>query len=62
MSKSKSEERREDIQRSDKMVKPSKSVRNFNFPAHNVSVEASSIKEANKKLDTHLKSKSNQDD
>lgn len=60
--KSKSQEKREAEQRTDKMVKPSKSVRDFNFPHHSVTIQATNIREAENKLEDHLKPKSKQDD
>ena len=48
--------------KADKMVKPKQAVRPFNFPNHNLTVEAANIREAEAKLESHLKSKSKQDD
>ena len=51
-----------DTKKANKMAKPSKSVRPFNFPAHGVTVEAKDIRDAESKLKEHLKPKSKQDD
>jgi hypothetical protein len=48
--------------KSDKMMKPSKAVRPFNFPAHGVTVDATDTHDAEKKLQDHLKPKSKKDD
>jgi hypothetical protein len=47
--------------RADKMAKPSKSVRDFNFPAHGITVQATGIREAESKLE-NLKHKQKEDD
>ena len=57
MGESKSEQRRKTIQRSDKMVKPTQGVRDFNFPRHDVTIKASTASEATEKLNDSLKSK-----
>lgn len=48
--------------KADKMVKPNSSIRQFNFPKHNITIEASSIRDAEAKLEILLKSKSKNDD
>lgn len=58
----KSNEKNEVPKKANKMMKASKGIRPFNFPSHNVTIEASDIREAEAKLQTHLKLKSKQDD
>lgn len=59
---SKSEEKRIAIQKADKMAKPSTSVRDFNFPAQGVTVQARDIRDAETKLKESLKPKQKSDD
>lgn len=58
----KSNEKNEAPKKANKMMKARKGVRPFNFPAHNITIEASDIREAEAKLQNHLKPKSKQDD
>lgn len=49
-------------EKADKMAKPSESVRDFNFPSHGVTIQASCTREAHDKLRKHLKPKSKTND
>lgn len=58
----KADEKNKVPKRANKMASPTKGVRPFNFPAHNVTIEASDIREAESKLKETLKPKLKQDD
>jgi len=62
MPKSESQKKRESTVKSDKMARPSRSVRPFNFPHHGVTVEAQNAEDAENKLHETLKTKSKNDD
>lgn len=62
MNKLKNKEQELPKKREDKMVKPKQGVRPFNFPAHNVTIHATDIRDAENQLENLLKSKSKKDD
>ena len=49
-------------QKKDKMVKPVKAVRSFNFPKYDLTIQASSLKEAQKEIKKHLDSNTKKND